>query len=66
MSVRFTTVLDGLELMMGLGIHPDELAAPQRVIVSVRMEVAYPRAPADDRIDEVLVEMGDVLDHPAL
>lgn len=52
--VRFTTVLDGLELVMGLGIHPGERAAPQRVIVSVRMEVVYPAPPADDRIDQVL------------
>jgi dihydroneopterin aldolase len=52
--VRFTTVLEGLELTMGLGIHPDERAAPQRVIVSVRMQVAYPAPPADDRIDQVL------------
>jgi dihydroneopterin aldolase len=52
--VRFTTILDGLELTMGLGIHPDERAAPQRVIVSVRMQVAYPTPPADDRIDQVL------------
>jgi dihydroneopterin aldolase len=52
--VRFTTLLDGLELTMGLGIHPDERAAPQRVIVSVRMQVAYPVAPSDDRIEQVL------------
>jgi dihydroneopterin aldolase len=52
--VRFTTILDGLELTMGLGIHPDERAAPQRVIVSVRMQVAYPTPPADDRIEQVL------------
>jgi 7,8-dihydroneopterin aldolase/epimerase/oxygenase len=52
--MRYTTILDGLEVMMGLGIHPEELAAPQRVIVSVRMEVAYDAPPADDRIEEVL------------
>ncbi|MGY2735962.1 dihydroneopterin aldolase [Sphingomonas sp. UYP23] len=54
MSARFTTVLEGLELVMGLGIHPAELAAPQRVIVSVRMEVVYPAPPGEDRIDAVL------------
>jgi dihydroneopterin aldolase len=53
-DVRFTTILDGLELVMGLGIHAEELAAPQRVIVTVRMEVEYPARPSDDRIDEVL------------
>ena len=52
--VRFTTVLEGLDLTMRLGIHPDERAAPQRVLVSVRMQVAYPAPPADDRIDQVL------------
>ncbi len=45
MTVRFTTILEGLEVTMGLGIHPHELAARQRVIVSVRMEVVYPAAP---------------------
>lgn len=54
MSTRFTTVLDGLELTMGLGIHPAELAAPQRVIVSVRLDIVYPAPPAEDRIDAVL------------
>lgn len=54
MSVRFTTVLDGLEVQMGLGIHPQELAARQRVIVSVRMDVVYAAPPAEDRIDAVL------------
>jgi dihydroneopterin aldolase len=53
-GVRFTTILDGLELIMGLGIHAEELAGPQRVIVSVRMEVDYPAPPSDDRIEEVL------------
>lgn len=54
MTTRFTTMLEGLEVMMGLGIHPAELAAPQRVIVSVRMEVVYPAPPSEDRIDAVL------------
>jgi len=53
-GVRFTTILEGLELVMGLGIHAEELAAPQRVVVSVRMEVDYPAPPSEDRIDEVL------------
>lgn len=54
MSVRFSTILEGLEVVMGLGIHPEELAAPQRVIITVRMDVVYPDAPAEDRIDAVL------------
>jgi dihydroneopterin aldolase len=52
--VRYATILEGLEVLMGLGIHAEELAAPQRVILSVRMEVDYPAAPRDDRIEEVL------------
>lgn len=53
-AIRFTTILSGLELVMGLGIHAEELAAPQRVIVDVRMECDYPAPPSEDRIDEVL------------
>lgn len=52
-SVRYTTLLDGLSVTMGLGIHPHE-ATPQRVIVSVRMTVAYPAPVAEDRIEDVL------------
>ncbi len=51
--VRYTTVLDALEVTMGLGIHAHE-AAPQRVLVSVRMTVAYPAPVAEDAIEEVL------------
>jgi dihydroneopterin aldolase len=53
-EVRYTTVLDGLEVMIGLGIHPAELAAPQRVLLSVRMTVAYAEPVSGDRIEEVL------------
>ena len=53
MAERYTTILDGLAVTMRLGIHPHE-AAPQRVIVSVRMTVAYPAPVAEDRIEEVL------------
>jgi dihydroneopterin aldolase len=49
----YAILLDGLEAMIRLGIHPRE-AAPQRVIVSVEMALTYPRAPAEDAIDEVL------------
>lgn len=52
-EARYALVLDGLELTMGLGIHPHE-QAPQRVIVAVRLDAIYPAAPADDRIDEAL------------
>ena len=50
---EFTTILDGLEVQMRLGIHPHE-ADPQRVRLSVRMTVAYDRPPSADRIEEVL------------
>ena len=53
-GVRFTTILEGLELVMGLGIHAEELAAPQRVTVNVRMEIEYPAPPSEDRIEAVL------------
>lgn len=47
-------MLDGLEVMIGLGIHPHELAARQRVRLSVRMTVAYPAPVSGDAIEEVL------------
>ena len=50
---EFTTILDGLEVAMRLGIHPHE-AEPQRVRLSVWMTVDYPQAPAADRIEAVL------------
>jgi len=52
--VRYITRLDGLEVLIGLGIHPHELAAPQRVRVSVEMTVAYSAPVSADRIEEVL------------
>ena len=50
---EFTTILDGLEVMMRLGIHPHEVA-PQRVVVSVEMTVVYPGRLGEDAIGEVL------------
>lgn len=50
---EYTTVLDDMIVPMRLGIHPHE-ATPQRVRLSVRMTVAYDRAPSADRIEEVL------------
>lgn len=50
---EFTTILDGLEVRMRLGIHPHEIA-PQRVRLTVELTVDYPAAPARDAIDEVL------------
>ena len=50
---EFTTLLDGLAVMIRLGIHPHE-EAPQRVLVSVEMTVAYPAPLGEDAIAEVL------------
>jgi dihydroneopterin aldolase len=38
---------------MGLGIHPEERAAPQRVLLHVAMDCSYPEPP-EDRIDAVV------------
>lgn len=45
--------LDGLEVRIGLGIHPGERAAPQRVTLDVAMTCRYPARP-EDRIDAVV------------
>lgn len=49
----YTIRLEGLEVVMGLGIHANERAAPQRVIIDVAMECRYASAP-EDRIDAVV------------
>ncbi|MEN3746773.1 dihydroneopterin aldolase [Sphingomonas sp. HF-S3] len=49
----YTIHLDALEVSMGLGIHPEERAAPQRVLLSVAMDCRYPQVPPD-RIDAVV------------
>lgn len=43
----YTILLEGLEVTMGLGIHPEERVAPQRVLVSVRMTCTYAGPPED-------------------
>lgn len=50
---EFTTILDGLEVAMRLGIHPHE-AERQRVRLSVWLTVAYPEPLGEDAIDRVL------------
>lgn len=50
---EYVTILDGLDIVIRLGIHPHE-AAPQRVRLWVRMTVTYGRPIAEDRIEEVL------------
>lgn len=49
----YTIRLEGLEVSIGLGIHPEERAGPQRVVVSVEMDCAYDGVPPD-RIDAVV------------
>ena len=51
--VEYTVLLEALEIRIGLGIHPAERAAPQRVTLDVAMTCAYPAAP-EDRIEEVV------------
>lgn len=50
---EYTILLEGLELRIGLGIHPHERAAPQRVTLDVAMTCAYPEPP-EDRIHAVV------------
>jgi len=52
--VEFTTMLEGLDLPMRIGIHPQELAAPQRVLLSVWLHCAYDDASLPDAIDAVV------------
>jgi dihydroneopterin aldolase len=52
-EATYTIRLDDLEVRMGLGIHAEELAAPQRVIVSVAVTCAYTAVP-EDRIEAVM------------
>lgn len=49
----YTILLDGLEVVIGLGIHDHERAAPQRVAVNVRLTCGYEQPPAD-RIEAVV------------
>jgi dihydroneopterin aldolase len=48
----YTILLDELEVVMGLGIHPHE-QTPQRVMLHVAMLCRY-AAPPEDRIDAVV------------
>ncbi|MDG2532246.1 dihydroneopterin aldolase [Sphingomonas sp. HITSZ_GF] len=50
---EYTILLDGLEVVMGLGIHPEERAAPQRVTLHVAMTCRYD-TPPEDRIGAVV------------
>lgn len=47
---RYATILDGLDVVMRLGIHPEEVARPQRVRLTVTLYVDYRDAPPGDDI----------------
>ncbi|MHA6721013.1 dihydroneopterin aldolase [Sphingomonas sp. RS6] len=49
----YTIRLEALTIPIGLGIHPEERAAPQRVRIDVSMICSYPARP-EDRIDAVV------------
>ena len=49
----YMILLEGLEVTIGLGIHPHERAAPQRVTVDVAMTCRYAEPP-EDRIEAVV------------
>jgi 7,8-dihydroneopterin aldolase/epimerase/oxygenase len=51
--VEYRINLDEMEVRMGLGVHPHERAAPQRVKLSVAMICQYFTRPTD-RIDAVV------------
>lgn len=50
---EYRILLEGLEVMMGLGIHAEERVGPQRVVLTVAMDCRY-AAPPEDRIDAVV------------
>lgn len=50
---EYRILLEGLEVVMGLGIHDVERAAPQRVVLNVAMDCRYAAIP-EDRIDAVV------------
>lgn len=51
---EFTTMLEGLALPLWIGIHPPELAAPQRVLIDVWLYCDYGEAMVPDEIDAVV------------
>ncbi len=55
----FTTMLEGLSLQTSIGIHPGELAAPQRVLINVWLHCRYQE-------DALVDEIGAVVDYDFL
>jgi dihydroneopterin aldolase len=47
-------LLTGFEIMASIGIHDFELAAPQRLLIDVEIELEATERPAEDDIGEVL------------
>ena len=50
----YTVLLEALEVMIGVGIHPVERAGPQRVLVSVWLYCDYGNVAPEDRIEAVV------------
>lgn len=50
----YVNLLETLEVRVSLGIHPQERAEPQRVLVSVALYCDYGDAPPEDRIGAVV------------
>ena len=48
----YAILIDDFDVAIRLGIHPHE-ATPQRVRLSIRLDLSYPAAPMADRIEEV-------------
>lgn len=51
---EFTTFLERLELPMRIGIHPEERAGPQRILLSVWLHCEYGAVPLTDTIGAVV------------
>lgn len=49
-----TILVRNLAISLGIGIHAHERQAPQRLLVSVEVEVAAPKGGGEDRIDATL------------
>jgi dihydroneopterin aldolase len=47
-------LLSGFEIMASIGIHDFELAAPQRLLIDVEIEMEGTERPAEDEIGAVL------------
>ncbi len=51
---RFTLFLRGLEIQARIGIHDFERAAPQRLVITIEIDIEASRLPASDDIAATL------------